>query len=85
MCRFVKTIQRLDLGDALRVHALRAPVAEPAAFRARAARPRLGFGHVLFDRAARHKLDHRKSEQQDAEQRGQHEQEALEDVGKHIE
>ena len=44
---------------------------------------RLGLGHVLLHRAARHELDHHESQQQHAQQGGQHEQDAFEDVGEH--
>ena len=47
------------------------------------ARTGLGLGHVLLDRATRHELDHHESQQQHAQQGGQHEQDALEDVGQH--
>ena len=84
MCRFVKAIQSLDLLNALGVHALCAPVAKAAAFGATAAgSTRFGFGQVLLNRAARDKLHNGKSDQQHAEQRGDHEQQALKDVDQH--
>ena len=43
----------------------------------------LGFGQVLLDRATRDKLHHGKCDQKHAEQRGHHEQQALEDVDQH--
>ncbi|MNT38655.1 hypothetical protein D3C72_1748580 [compost metagenome] len=83
MGRFVKTVKRLDLLDALGVHALRPAVAQPASFSATTARSRFGLGHVLLHRAAGHKLNHHKGQQQHTEQGGQHEQYAFEDVGEH--
>jgi hypothetical protein len=80
----VEAVQRLDLLQPLGVHALRAPVAQaPALGTAAHARTGLGFGHVLLHRAAGHKLDHHEGQQQHAQQGGQHEQDALEDVGQH--
>ena len=84
MRRFVKAVQRLDLLDALGVHPLRAAVAEAAALGPATAGAGLGFGQVLLDRAARHKLHHRKGDDQHAQQGWQHQQQALENVDQHV-
>src|SRR5439155_15941460 len=81
--RLVKAVKRLDLFNALGIHALRAAVAQAAAFRTGAAAG-LGLGKVLLDRTTRHKLDHAKGNEQHAEQRGNHQQQAFEDVSQHV-
>ena len=80
MGRLVKAVKRLDLFDALGVHALLSTVARTARFDASEA---LGLGHVLFYRSAGDELDDGKSDQEHTQQGGQHEQKALDDVGEH--
>ena len=82
MRRFVKAIQRLDLLQPLRVHPLRAPVDRTAFCPGATTGPRLG--QILVHRPTRHELDDDKGQQQYAEQRRDHEQQALEDVNPHI-
>ena len=79
--RLVEAVQRLDLLDAFRVHALVAAVAGAAGLDATPAP--LGFGHVLLHRPAGHELDHHEGDQQHAEQGRDHQQQAFEDVGEH--
>ena len=81
MRRFVKPIQSLDLLQPLWVHALRAPVDRTALGPNSPAGPRLC--QVLVHRPARHELDHHEGQQQDAEQRRDHQEQALEDVNPH--
>jgi len=85
---FVEPVELADFGQPLFIHPLRAAVAQPlrrhrarAALEARAPRPRLR--QILLHRPARHELNDRESHQQHAQQRGQHEQNAFEDVGEH--
>ena len=78
----VKAVQGLDLLQPLRVHALGTPV-NRAAFRARACSG-TRLRQVLLHRPAGHELDHDESQQQHPEQRRDHQQQALEDVGPHI-
>ena len=77
----VKAIELFDLRQPRLIHALAAPVSERAAF-GRAAR-RLGLGQVLLHRPARHELQNDESQQQHAQQRGQHQQQAFGNVGRH--
>ena len=82
---FVKPVKRLDLLNALGVHPLRAPVTQAAALsRSALAGARLGLGQILLHRTARHELDHHKSQQQHAKQRGDHQQQAFKDIAKHL-
>ena len=83
MGRFVKAIQRLDLLDAFRVYPLAAAVGNAAGVASRGIGPSLGFGQILLNRPTRHKLNHHKSQQQHAQQRGKHQKDAFEDVKRH--
>ena len=83
--RFVKAIQRFDFGDALGIHALPAPVACAADRCALAARvPALQLRHHLLHRPAGHELNHHKGQQQNAEQGGDHQQQAFNDIAQHL-
>ena len=57
----VKAVQGLDLFQSLRVHPLRPPITQAAALGTDAFAC-LGFGQVLLDRAAGHKLNDHKGE-----------------------
>ena len=81
--RLVEAIQLLDLFQALGVHALCAAVAQPAALCARTPCARLGLGQVLLHRSAGNELHHGEGKHQHTQKRGQHEQDAFEDVGEH--
>jgi len=77
--RLVETVQRLQLRDLLRVHAVvRAQTEWHRALGALAQ-----FVLHLLDGAARHELDHDERERQHADERRNHQQQAFEDVAPH--
>ena len=82
--RLVESVELLDFLDALGIHPLPAPIA--AAARRGTFAPRLApleLRDHLLDRAARHELDDHKGDRQDPEQRGNHQEQALQYVGPH--
>ena len=81
--RLVKAVQRLDLFKPLGVHALAAPVAHGSTFGA-VSGTGLGLGQILLHRATGHELDDHKGQQQHAQQRGNHQQNTFENIGKHL-
>ena len=80
----VKTVECFDFGNAGRIHALPATVTAACSCRALpACVPTLQLGHHLLNGPTRHKLDHRKRQQQHPEQSRDHQQQAFENVGQH--
>ena len=77
--RLVEAVQRLDLLDLLRIDTLSAAIGADVAPAGSAP----GLGDVLLHRPARHELRHDEGQDQHAEQRGQHQQDAFGDVGGH--
>ncbi len=84
--RFVEAIQRLDLLDTLTVHALPAAVFRSTTTGGFASTglAALKFNQCLLDRTARHELDHGESNSDHAQQRGNHQQQALGNIGPEV-
>ena len=82
---FVKTIELFDLFNPRRIHALASAVARATGSRALAtAVTTLQLCHHLLDWPAWDELDDRKRQQQNAKQGGNHQQQALHDIQKHV-
>jgi len=79
----VEAVELADLLKAPLIDPLRAAITQAPTLGHSTSGPRLGFGQVLLHRPARHELDDGKGQQQHAKERGQHEQQALEDIGGH--
>lgn len=85
MRRLVETVQRLDLRQALGVHALVAPVGAATRLEAASAATtgRLRLRQVLLHRTTRYELDHQKRDKQDPQQGRDEQQQPLENIGEH--